>query len=200
MIIRNIATMAVIVMLTGCVSSPARIVYEVGAGDSGMLSEKTLDGNVHLSDVVRVKVGAEWSVFNIPDGMSLEVGIGVANLSAGNMPGSATGIDTMFRLTAVPQNKISPYVVFTASYDKFSEVWEPTEVDYGFTNTFGAGFSYDLDSKSRLYIDYRWLHNSWGSTFHTQGFRDTFGLAGTESDPNPGFESGIFTIGYGIDF
>jgi len=203
---------------------PDRFIVTGGFGDSDLLGEYSVRGNngrrgqtgrrvppkgpgsetlledgvQGLNNASRFGIGAEWEVFH-QDGLSIDLGLGLSILNADNLPSHSLGVDTSVRVNLVPENKISPYFIFTASYDEMASNWGDATVGYGFTNTFGFGLSYDLTKETSLYVDYRWLHNSNGSTFHSDEFRDAFGLD-KDSGSNRGFETGILTIGYSWDF
>ncbi len=175
-----------------------RLILEQGVGSSSLLSDSTLEGNIPLDRLIRSRIGLEWELFSEPKGVTLDFGLGLHAYSASGQPSMATGVDTTLRLTFAPELRFSPYVIFTASYDEFGKTWSGTDVDYTFTNTFGAGMSYRVDDDSSLYLDYRWFHSSNGSSFHSDSFRETFGLE--KSEMNPGFEAGLITLGYSIEF
>lgn len=175
-----------------------RLIVEQGLGSSGLLSDSTLEGNIPLDRLSRSRIGLEWELFSEPEGIALDFGLGLHAYSASGQPSTAMGVDTTLRLTFGPELRLSPYVIFTASYDELGETWSGTDVDYSFTNTFGAGMSYRIDDSSSLYLDYRWFHTSNGSSFHSDSFREFFSLE--KSENNPGFESGLITLGYSFEF
>jgi hypothetical protein len=197
-ILRNIAVLAAIAMLTGCSISPTRSVVEVGFIDHSLLREGDLEGNLKLNNAIRTRVGVEWRLFDLSDG-AFDIGLGLHSIKDGEMPGAIVGVDTTYKFVMGTHMKTKPYIIFSASFDKFTERWDPSTVDYGFTNSLGLGFQHDLSESQGIYLDYRWLHNSNGSTFHNDSFRKTFGLD-KDSGPNPGWEGGMFTLGYSVDF
>lgn len=173
-----------------------RLIVEQGLGSSSLLSDSTLEGNIGLDRFAKTRVGLEWELLG-DEGLSIDFGLGMQSYMASGQS-NATGIDTTMRITLSPNATLSPYVIFSASYDKMSTTWTGTDVDYTFANSFGAGASYKLDDKSRLFVDYRFFHTSNGAAFHTDSFRETFGLE--TSNQNPGFETGLITVGYSWEF
>lgn len=189
---------ALALVASGCISAPDRSVSEIGIGSSSLLSKKTLEGNVPLDSLVRSRTGVEWEVFGEPDGVAFDVGLGLHTYRDNDQPGWVGGIDTTFKLTFGNELVTEPYVIFSASMDRMSRVWNGTDVDYTFTNTFGFGLSHYIGGGERIFLDYRWFHTSNGSTFHSDSFRDALGL--TKSEENPGFEAGLITLGYSFEF
>jgi hypothetical protein len=185
---------ALALVASGCVSAPDRGVVELAVGSGSLLSDKTLEGNVAMDTLTKTRAGVEWEIHSEPQGMALDFGLGVQAYADSGQPGTVTGVDATIKLSLAPEFKFTPYVIFSASYDKMSTIWEGTDVDYTFANSFGGGFSYELSETEEIFIDYRWWHTSNGSSFHTDSFRDTFGLE--ESQDNPGYEAGIVTVGY----
>jgi len=174
-----------------------RLIVEQGFGSSSLLSDSTLEGNIGLERFAKTRVGLEWELFSDEEGLALDFGLGMQSYMASGQS-NATGIDTTLRLTLSPNATLSPYVIFSASYDKMSRTWTGTDVDYTFANSFGAGASYRLNERSKVFVDYRWFHTSNGAAFHSDAFRDTFGLE--TSYENPGFETGLITVGYSLEF
>lgn len=188
----------VVLFSSGCVSAPDRTIVEFGVGSGSLLSESTLEGNIPVETLVKSRVGVEWEVFSDEDGIALDLGVGAQTYGDVGSGESAVGVDTTIRLTLAPSGNISPYVIFSASYDQTGSPWEGTDVDYTFANTFGGGLSFQIDEKSTLFVDYRWMHFSNGASFHSDSFRETFGLE--TSNQNPGFEAGLITVGYALGF
>lgn len=201
---KSIALIAILLVSTGCSMHPTRQVTEIGFIDASMLSDSALEGNLKMNNAARARYGVEWTLFDVSD-VAFDFGLGGHAIVDSEMPGGIIGVDTTYKLTFGTSNKTRPYAIFSASFDKFTEKWEPATVDYGFTNTFGFGIFHDLSETKQsklqhgIYADYRWLHNSNGSTFHNDSFRDFFGLD-KDQGPNPGYEGGMLTIGYSVDF
>ena len=194
---RNLIFLSVIAALSsGCISAPTRSIHEVGVISQSIM--EAADPALPMSGI-RLRSGVEWSLYS-GSGASLDVGIGGHCISDSDKPGQIVGVDTTARFTLATENTVSPYLIFSASADKFTEKWGDSTVDYGFTNTFGFGLRYkEAGSSSAIYLDYRWSHNSNGSTFHSDDFRDAFGLD-KDQGSNPGFEGGIISLGYSVDF
>ena len=185
---------ALALVASGCVSAPDRGVVELAVGSGSLLSDKTLEGNVAMDTLTKTRAGVEWEIHSEPQGMALDFGLGVQAYADSGQPGTVTGVDATIKLSLAPEFKFTPYVIFSASYDEMSTIWEGTDVDYTFANSFGGGFSYELSETEEIFIDYRWWHTSNGSSFHTDSFRENLGL--DESLDNPGYEAGIVTVGY----
>lgn len=189
---------ALALVASGCVSAPDRGVVELAVGSGSLLSDKTLEGNVAIDTLTKTRAGVEWELINEPQGMALDFGLGVQAYADSGQPGTVTGVDATIKLSLAKELKFTPYVIFSASYDEMSTIWEGTDIDYTFANSFGGGLSYELSETEEVFIDYRWWHTSNGETFHSDSFREFFGLE--KSSENPGFEAGIVTVGYTFEF
>lgn len=129
----------------------------------------------------------------------LDLGFGAHVVAELDRHGDLIGGAMAIRLRYLATDRVEPYFIWEKTADKFTHLWPPQEVDYGFTDAVGFGIRFPNPESSWSYhIDYRWWHNSWGSSVLSDDFRDFFGL--DKKGPNPGFEGGGIFLGAAYSF
>ena len=118
--------------------------------------------------------------------VTLDGGIG-PTLITSPMNAWGAGVEQHLRLRYKMTPIIEPYLI-NVNGILYTQGLGGTDVWYGFFTAFGAGAQINLSERLSVTVDYRWHHISNGMTFHSDNFRQFFGLE--KPSKNEGHEDG----------